>query len=125
MAAAMTAHLAYGALLGGLYGLGRERMPALPAPLAGALFGAATWVIGFEGWMPALGITERTTEKPPKKWPAPIMAHMVYGATMALVNEALQRREQPRHSAPPRHLRPPAPGRPSSYGPAHTARPAY
>lgn len=41
--------------------------------------------------MPALGVQEATTEKPPKKWPMPVMAHLMYGITTALAYEALER----------------------------------
>lgn len=40
--------------------------------------------------MPALGITQRTTDKPLKKWPAPLMAHLVYGTATAAAYEALE-----------------------------------
>lgn len=68
-------------------------MDGVPAPVAGALFGLAVWALSFEGWMPAVGIMRRTTEEPPKKWPAPIMGHVVYGVATALVYDALERRD--------------------------------
>lgn len=93
MKAGMAAHLGYSAVLGAAYGVARPFSRRLPAPVAGALYGAMTWVVGFEGFMPALGVMERTTEKPPVKWPAPIMAHMIYGAATALTFDALERLE--------------------------------
>jgi hypothetical protein len=50
------------------------------------------WGASFEGWAPALGVMERTTEKPLPKWIAPLMGHMVYGAVTGLVFETLQSR---------------------------------
>jgi hypothetical protein len=90
--AAMGAHFSYGSGMGAAYGLARSAMDGIPAPLAGAMFGLALWGLSFEGWMPALGVQEATTEKPPKKWPMPIMAHLMYGVTTALAYEALERR---------------------------------
>ena len=88
--AAMGAHFTYGSGAGVVYGLLREQMGGIPAPLSGMLFGVGLWAVSFEGWMPALGVQEATHEKPPKKWPMPIMGHMVYGATTALTYEALE-----------------------------------
>ena len=87
--AAMGAHFTYGSSSGAVYGLLREQMDGIPAPLAGMLFGVGLWALSFEGWMPALGVQEATTEKPPKKWPMPIMGHLVYGVSTALAYDAL------------------------------------
>ena len=89
MKAAAGAHLGYSALMGAVYGLARPQLQSLPAPLLGAAFGLSVWGLSFEGWMPALGIKEKTTSKPPQKWFVPIMGHMVYGAVTALAFEAL------------------------------------
>jgi uncharacterized membrane protein YagU involved in acid resistance len=92
MKVAMGGHLAYSALAGSLYGLARQHVADdIPAPVAGALFGVAVWGLSFEGWMPAVGIMERTTDQPPKKWPAPVMGHIIYGVTTALAYKALER----------------------------------
>lgn len=77
MKAAILAHFTYGTSMGAVYGLLRRRLAGLPAPLAGALFGVTLWGVGFEGWLPALGVDRATTQKPPKKWPMPIMAHVI------------------------------------------------
>jgi uncharacterized membrane protein YagU involved in acid resistance len=90
MKAGMAAHLAYSAGLGALYGLVRRKTDGVPAPLAGALFGLAVWAASFEGWMPALGMIEATTEMPMKKWPPDLMGHAIYGAATAVVYEALE-----------------------------------
>lgn len=92
MRAAMGAHFAYGSGSGAVYGLLRDTvLDRLPAPLAGMMFGVGLWAIGFEGWMPALGVQEATHEKSPKKWPMPVMSHMIYGATTAFTYEALEK----------------------------------
>jgi hypothetical protein len=71
-----------------MYGLVNEQFDDLPAPVIGMMFGVALWAVSFEGWMPALGVQEATTENP-KKWPLSIMAHLVYGASMGLAYDAL------------------------------------
>lgn len=90
MKAAMVGHLGYSAAAGAVYGLAREEVRSVPTPLAGAALGLALWVLSFEGWMPAVGIMERTTEKPMMKWPAPIMGHVLFGVVTALAFEGLE-----------------------------------
>lgn len=84
-------HFGYGSSMGALYGLARSRVDGVPAPLAGAVFGVAVWAVGFQGWLPALGVQPATTEQPPEKRPMPVMAHLLYGVTTALAYEALER----------------------------------
>ena len=87
-AAAMAAHLAYSALAGAGYGLARSSLQGargLPAPAAGAVFGLLVWAASFQGLLPALGVKEATTAHPPKRWPAPVMGHAVFGSVTAAV----------------------------------------
>lgn len=58
---------AAGTASGPVYGLLRSGIEGVPAPLAGMLFGAALWAIGFEGWLPALGVMPATTDQAPKR----------------------------------------------------------
>lgn len=53
------------------------------------MFGVGLWAVGSQGWMPGLGVQEATTEKPPKKWPMPVIAHVVYGVTTGVAYEAI------------------------------------
>lgn len=78
-AAALALHFGYGSTMGGVYSILSERLQGVPQPLRGMMYGVMLWAIGFEGWGPALGLLDRTTAKPPKKWLAPIMAHTIYG----------------------------------------------
>jgi putative membrane protein len=87
--AGYAAHFAYGAGLGMLYGAARERLPQLPAPVMGALFGVGIWAVNFEKTLPALGIQPRVTEQPMKKRPMPLMAHVIFGTTTALAHQRL------------------------------------
>jgi uncharacterized membrane protein YagU involved in acid resistance len=93
-AAAMAAHLAYSAVTGAGYGLARSSLPAVrevPAPAAGALFGLLVWAASFQGLLPALGVKEATTAHPPKRWPAPLMGHAVFGVVTAAVAAKVDR----------------------------------
>ena len=79
---ALLLHLAYATFLGGLYA--RTSLPErLPAWAAGSIWGVLAWVAGFEGWLPALGITRRTTSRPVPQWIAPILGHISFGITVA------------------------------------------
>ena len=79
---ALLLHLTYGTLLGGLYA--RTPLPErLPAWTAGSIWGVLAWVAGFEGWLPAFGITRRTTSRPVPQWIAPILGHISFGITVA------------------------------------------
>lgn len=94
-AASLAAHLAYSAATGALYGLARPALPplrALPTPAAGVAFGLAVWAVSFEGMLPALGVMKRTTQHPPKRWPAPMMGHAMFGAVTGLVAGRLDKR---------------------------------
>lgn len=87
----MPVHFGYGAAAGVLYGLVRERVhPRSPAAL-GAFCGLALWAMSYEGWLPSAGILEATTERPPRAWPVPILAHLVYGSATALAYDVLSR----------------------------------
>jgi hypothetical protein len=92
-AAALGAHLAYSATTGAAYGLARSAVPGLarmPAPVAGVGFGLLVWAASFEGLLPALGVMPPTTAHPPKRWPAPLMGHSIFGAVTALLTARLQ-----------------------------------
>ncbi len=92
--AAMGAHLAYSAVTGAGYGLARSSIPAVrrfPTPAAGALFGLAVWAASFQGLLPALGVMKATTEHPPKRWPAPLIGHTVFGVVTAAVAAKVHR----------------------------------
>ncbi len=93
-AAAMAAHLAYSAVTGAGYGLARSSIRAVrnvPTPAAGALFGLLVWAASFQGLLPALGVMKATTEHPPKRWPAPLMGHTVFGVLTAAIAAKVDR----------------------------------
>jgi putative membrane protein len=85
--AAYAAHFAYGAGLGAVYGVAREGLPQLPAPVTGVLFGVSVWAFGFQTLLPELGVQPKASEQPMKRRPMPIMAHVVFGVATALAYE--------------------------------------
>ncbi len=85
--AAQGMHLAYGmswplglAALSGVLGL--RSAPRIIA--AGALLGGLVWVIGYEGWLPALGLATPAHRVSLGKNAAGLASHVAYGAVAAL-----------------------------------------
>lgn len=75
----MTAPLGLAALSGvlGLRSPGRTLA-------AGALVGALVWLIGYEGWLPAIGLTPPAHRVPLSKNASGLAAHVAYGAIASL-----------------------------------------
>lgn len=93
--AAYVLHFLYGSSMGAGYALLRSRV-AEPAPARiGAVYGLGVWVVGYEGWMPLAGVRSATTSQPPRKWPVPILNHILFGVTTALAYERLRRAFSP------------------------------
>jgi uncharacterized membrane protein YagU involved in acid resistance len=88
----LAAHFGMGTAAGVAYGLLGRRLP-LPAPLAGAAFGLAVWAGNYLGLLPALGILRPATDHPPRRTGLMIAAHLVWGASTAVVHEAIRPRE--------------------------------
>lgn len=88
-ALASVAHLAFGAAGGAAYAL----LPRWgPAPLRGVLTGLAIWMSAYQGWVPALRIMPAASEDQPKRPGIMIGAHVVYGATLGLLEQELRER---------------------------------
>ena len=86
-------HYAYGASAGAVYGLLLPRLVPRGSPLlVGALFGLGVWAVGYAGWLPLAGIRQGTVREPPRRWSNPILSHLVFGLTTALIDRALRRR---------------------------------
>lgn len=97
-AAAVVAHLGYGAAMGALYGAVygalRSGVPGRGAgpSTAGAVWGLVVWAAGYEGWLPATGVRPATTEHPPREWPVPVANHVLYGMVVAHAFERVRER---------------------------------
>lgn len=74
-------HYAYGTSLGALYG-GLAHCHEMPASGFGAVYGAATWALGEEIAVPALGLGKPPAEIPASQHLQTLAAHLVYGMTV-------------------------------------------
>ncbi|HEX9051782.1 MAG TPA: DUF1440 domain-containing protein [Anaeromyxobacter sp.] len=78
-AAGEAVHYATGAALGALFGVLAPRT-ALPALVAGAVFGGAVWLLNDETLVPALGFSRKPWDYPASTHAKSLAAHLVYGA---------------------------------------------
>jgi putative membrane protein len=82
--ATVVAHYAFGGAAGALFPIIAPRR--LPAALgAGVLYGMAVWTGSYLGLLPALGVRHHARHDPPGRTVLMIAAHVVWGATLALV----------------------------------------
>jgi uncharacterized membrane protein YagU involved in acid resistance len=86
--ATMAAHFGYGTAAGALYGLAARPLPA-PTLVKGLLFGLALWGVSYLGLLPAAGLLRSATDHPAERNALMIAAHLVWGATLGLVTDAL------------------------------------
>jgi hypothetical protein len=84
-AAAIAAHVGFGAGMGALYALVSRR----PSAASGVLFGSAVWLVSYAGWVPALGIMAPPAEDRPGRPSSMLLSHWVFGATLARTLRAL------------------------------------
>jgi uncharacterized membrane protein YagU involved in acid resistance len=89
-AAAAGSHLLYGAAAGALYGLIQDEL-RLPAALAGPVYGLVVWAAGYLGWMPASGVLPQPWRQQAGEALVPVVAHVVYGATLGAVERVIRR----------------------------------
>jgi hypothetical protein len=85
--AAHSMHMAYGmtwpiglAALSGVLGLRTVGRTVA----AGALLGALVWVLGYEGWLPAVGLAPPAHRVPLAKNASGLASHLAYGAIASL-----------------------------------------
>jgi uncharacterized membrane protein YagU involved in acid resistance len=86
----LAAHFGYGAATGALYALLRPRGSVLP----GAAYGLLVWTVSYFGIMPGLGILQPAHEHPRRRNWLMIVAHLVWGSTMAGTLRELERAER-------------------------------
>jgi len=77
--AATLAHFAFGASMGILFGL----VPGRPSQPRGLLFGLGVWAVSYAGVLPQLGLMPPARRDRPGRPASMILAHLVYGATLA------------------------------------------
>jgi hypothetical protein len=84
-AASALAHVAYGTGMGALYGMLPRRAGSLAG---GALFGLGLWAVSYMGWIPKLGLMRHPSRDRPGRPTAMVLAHLVYGTTLAIAHRA-------------------------------------
>jgi uncharacterized membrane protein YagU involved in acid resistance len=89
------AHCAYGAGAGAVYGAIAPRLPKQPV-LNGMAYGVTVWAASYLGWLPAMRFPAAATREPGERNALMISAHLVWGATLGL----LESRFRPPHASP-------------------------
>lgn len=84
----MTAHFGFGAAAGAGFGAVAGQT-GLPAVAEGALYGVALWGASYLGVMPAAGLYKPATEDKGSRTLMMIGAHLVWGAALGLVWQAI------------------------------------
>lgn len=83
----LLAHFGFGGLAGALYGL-------LPRKVPGLLFGPSVWAASYLGWIPLTGILKPATRHPAHRNLLMIVAHFVWGASLARGTRELEQASQ-------------------------------
>ena len=79
-------HMAFGGAAGALFALAeRQPQPPVPTVPAGILFGAAVWLVSYQGWVPALRIMPPPSRDRHGRPQAMLAAHLVYGAVLGVI----------------------------------------
>ena len=85
-------HWAYGTGSGILFGILRRRLDlTLPGSIQGIIFGLALWVIGYMGWVPAVGLMPAVWNQRRDRAIELVLAHVVYGATLGFSFDVMER----------------------------------
>ncbi|GGH91632.1 DUF1440 domain-containing protein [Arthrobacter liuii] len=80
--AAVLAHFGYGVAGGCLYALIGKKQSTLGA---GVAYGALVWAVGYEGWLPAMGILPPAHRDKTGRAVTMLAAHLLYGAVLGKV----------------------------------------
>lgn len=83
-------HYGFGAGVGALYG-GAAAVAPIVTIGAGLPFGAAVWLGAHVVTVPALGLAEPPTRRPPAQEGLELIAHLVYGAITELTRRLIRR----------------------------------
>ena len=89
LGATLLSHFGYGASMGSLYSILTERLP-VSTLIKGAVFGLLVWVGSYLGWLPAANFPAEAPEEPLRRNTLMIAAHLIWGATTAIVDEFLK-----------------------------------
>jgi uncharacterized membrane protein YagU involved in acid resistance len=91
-ATTLAAHFGFGATAGAAY-IPFAGKSSLPPAAEGALFGLAVWGGSYLGLMPATGLYKSATDDAPARNVLMIAAHLVWGASLGVLYDALRKRK--------------------------------
>jgi hypothetical protein len=87
------AHFAYGAGMGGTFGLlRRERGKPTEEAAVGSALGVLAWGAGWSSWLPLTGVHRPPWAQESPRVLLPVVDHAVFGAAWGLVNLVLVRK---------------------------------
>lgn len=78
---ASVAHVGYGMAAGALFSLVLDRSRHTAG--TGTAYGLVIWLVGYEGWLPAMGILPPSHRDRRGRAATMLAAHLVYGAALA------------------------------------------
>lgn len=95
----MFSHFLFGATTGALFGVmtpkvsraTTARHPPAPPWGRGVLFGLGVWAASYLGWVPVLGLRPAATKVSSARNAQMILAHVAWGAALALAYDELRR----------------------------------
>lgn len=88
-------HVGFGVGAGALYGAVVPPVRDVPRALAfGLAFGTAVYAVSYAGWVPALGLMPPPQRDQPARQVVMLVAHWLYGATIALATLAADEAER-------------------------------
>jgi putative membrane protein len=83
-------HYAFGASVGGFYGVLAEAAPVAGMGM-GLPYGAGVWLVGDELAVPALGLARPPQEHPASTHANALVAHLIFGLTLEIVRRIVRR----------------------------------
>ncbi len=93
IAVAAAAHWAFGTGAGAVFGVLQKWLHLrLPGILQGAAFGLLVWIVSYMGWVPAAGLMSHPRNQRPDQVLVLVASHVVYGASLGGVVQAIERR---------------------------------
>jgi uncharacterized membrane protein YagU involved in acid resistance len=84
-AVTLVTHFGFGAAAGTLYAPLARRLGSSPLLLRGIGFGLAVWLVSYMGWLPVVGLFGPATRDAKRRTALMVAAHVVWGATLALL----------------------------------------
>ena len=89
-ARALAAHFTFGALCGLFFPAWGRNLNGVRSVAAGAYYGLGIWALSYLGWVPAMGLMAPATRQPVERNAMMIVAHLIWGATLAAAFQHLR-----------------------------------